>query len=156
MYPYSRKDFVLYAGVLDLATQKGLLKLEVELIQFPCKENGNEAICRAVAVGKSGTVFGDIGDANQSVNASVLQEYTHTLKSYPQSQHPSAFNVIAYLPRIKGSSDQTIKAYRDVFSLFLPFAARKLSIQIASLRVEHLTPEMILSFLEDTIGSPDI
>ena len=53
-----------------------------------------------------------------------------------------------YLPRIKGSSDQTIKAYRDVFSLFLPYAAKKLSIQIASLRVEHLTPEMILSFLD--------
>jgi len=43
-----------------------------------------------------------------------------------------------YLPHVKGSSDQTIKAYRDVFSLFLPFAANKLSIQIGSLRVEHL------------------
>ena len=42
-----------------------------------------------------------------------------------------------YLPRLKGSSNQTIKAYRDVFSLFLPFAAQKLSIQIASLRVER-------------------
>jgi len=58
------KDFVLYAGVLDLATQKGLLKLEVELLQFPTKENGNEAICRAVAEGKKGEVFSDIGDAN--------------------------------------------------------------------------------------------
>ncbi len=58
------KDFVLYAGVLDLATQKGLLKLEVELLQFPTKENGNEAICRAVAAGKNGEVFSDIGDAN--------------------------------------------------------------------------------------------
>jgi integrase/recombinase XerD len=52
-----------------------------------------------------------------------------------------------YLPGIKGSSNQTIKAYRDVFSLFLPFAASRLSIKIASLRVEHLTPEMLLSFL---------
>jgi predicted nucleic acid-binding Zn finger protein len=58
------KDFVLYAGVLDLATQKGLLKLEVELLQFPSKENGNEAICRAVAESKTGEVFSDIGDAN--------------------------------------------------------------------------------------------
>lgn len=58
------KDFVLYAGVLDLATQRGLLKLEVELIQFPSKENGNEAICHAVAVGKNGEVYADIGDAN--------------------------------------------------------------------------------------------
>ena len=58
------KDFVLYAGVLDLATQKGLLKLEVELIQFPTKDNGQEAICRATALGKNGEVFADIGDAN--------------------------------------------------------------------------------------------
>jgi len=58
------KDFVLYAGVLDLATQKGLLKLEVELLQYPTKENGNEAICHAVAESKTGEVFADIGDAN--------------------------------------------------------------------------------------------
>ena len=53
-----------------------------------------------------------------------------------------------YLPRLKGSSDQTIKAYRDVFSLFLPFAANRLSIQIASLRIEHLSYEMLLAFLD--------
>jgi len=53
-----------------------------------------------------------------------------------------------YLPHIKGSSDQTIKAYRDVFSLLLPFAASRLSIKVASLRVEHLSPEMLLSFLD--------
>lgn len=53
-----------------------------------------------------------------------------------------------YLPHLKGSSDQTIKAYRDVFSLFLPFVAHKLSIQIASLRVEHLSPDMVLAFLD--------
>ncbi len=58
------KDFVLYAGVLDLANQKGLLKLEVELLQYPTKDNGYEAICRAIAEGKSGEVFSDIGDAN--------------------------------------------------------------------------------------------
>jgi len=58
------KDFVLYAGVLDLATQKGLMKLEVDLIQFPTNENGMEAICRATAVSKSGEVFTDFGDAN--------------------------------------------------------------------------------------------
>ena len=58
------KDFVVYAGVLDLATQMGLLKLGVELLQFPTKENGNEAICRAVAESKTGEWFSDIGDAN--------------------------------------------------------------------------------------------
>ena len=58
------KDFVQYAGVLDLATQQGILKLEVELLKYPSKENGNEAICRAVVVGKNGQVFSAIGDAN--------------------------------------------------------------------------------------------
>ena len=58
------KDFVLYAGVLDLATQQGLLKLETEILQFPSKDNGTEAIVRATAEGKNGEVFSDIGDAN--------------------------------------------------------------------------------------------
>ena len=53
-----------------------------------------------------------------------------------------------YLPRLKGSSDQTIKAYRDVFSLFLSFAADRRCIQIASLRIEHLSPDMVLAFLD--------
>jgi len=64
MINIKQKDFVLYAGVLDLATQKGLLKLQVELLQYPTKENGNEAICRAVAESKTGEVFSDVGDAN--------------------------------------------------------------------------------------------
>ena len=69
------KDFVLYAGVLDLATQKGLLKLEVELLQFPSKENGNEAICRAVADWKNGEVFSDIGDANPGNCHSMIAKH---------------------------------------------------------------------------------
>jgi predicted nucleic acid-binding Zn finger protein len=69
------KDFVLYAGVLDLATQKGLLKLEVDLLQFPTKENGNEAICRAVAESKTGEVFSDIGDANPANCHSMIAKH---------------------------------------------------------------------------------
>jgi hypothetical protein len=69
------KDFVLYAGVLDLATQKGLLKLEVELLQFPSSENGNEAICRAVAESKTGEVFSDIGDANPANCHSMIAKH---------------------------------------------------------------------------------
>ncbi len=69
------KDFVLYAGVLDLATQKNLLKLEVELLQFPSKENGNEAICRAVAESKTGEVFSDIGDANPKNCHSMIAKH---------------------------------------------------------------------------------
>ena len=53
-----------------------------------------------------------------------------------------------YLPRIKGSSKKTIKAYRDAFSIFLPFAAQYCGIKVDSLRVEHLSPDLILAFLD--------
>lgn len=53
-----------------------------------------------------------------------------------------------YLPCIKGASKDTIKAYRDTFTIFLPFAARYHSIKIESLRIEHLSFDLILAFLD--------
>jgi predicted nucleic acid-binding Zn finger protein len=58
------RDFVLYSGLLDLAHQKGLLKIEVEPLQYPTKENGYFAICKATAASKFGEIFIDAGDAN--------------------------------------------------------------------------------------------
>ena len=54
---------------------------------------------------------------------------------------------VQYLPRIKGSSQQTINAYRDAYRLFLPFAADYHQIKIASLCLEHLSVELIIAFL---------
>jgi len=63
----------LYSGLLDLAHQKGLLKIEVDALQFPTKENGNFAICKATVTSKFG-VFTDIGDANPfNCNAKVAK-----------------------------------------------------------------------------------
>jgi site-specific recombinase XerD len=53
-----------------------------------------------------------------------------------------------YLPQIKGNAHNTIKAYRDTFTIFLPFAAEHLSIKIESIRVEHLSTTLILAFLD--------
>ena len=53
-----------------------------------------------------------------------------------------------YLPRIKGYGHNTIKAYRDAFSLFLPFARDALGTPINSLQLEQLTPELIVNFLD--------
>ncbi|NQT70449.1 MAG: tyrosine-type recombinase/integrase [Desulfobacteraceae bacterium] len=53
-----------------------------------------------------------------------------------------------YLPRIKGSNRKTIKAYRDAFTIFLPFASRHLGIKIDSLKVDHLSSGLILAFLD--------
>ena len=53
-----------------------------------------------------------------------------------------------YLPRIKGSSRKTIQSYRDAFTIFLPFASRHLGIKIDSLKVDHLSSDLILAFLD--------
>ena len=52
-----------------------------------------------------------------------------------------------YLPHIKGCSPNTIKSYRDTMSLFLPFAAGHQRIKIDSLKLEHITTDLILDFL---------
>jgi hypothetical protein len=65
------KNFITYEGLLDLAHQKNLISIEVELIQIPSKENGMTAICKATATTDKET-FSDIGDASpQSVNATI-------------------------------------------------------------------------------------
>jgi len=54
-----------------------------------------------------------------------------------------------YLPDIKGISPNTIRSYRDTFKLFLPFAADFYGIKIRSLRLEHISTELIIAFLQD-------
>ena len=54
-----------------------------------------------------------------------------------------------YLPHIRGVSHQTVKGYRDAFRIFLPFAASFYKIKVNSLRVEHISRELIIAFLED-------
>lgn len=53
-----------------------------------------------------------------------------------------------YLPRIKGSSRQTIRAYRDTYRLLLPFAAKYHGVKIKSLKIGHLSNDLILDFLD--------
>lgn len=58
------KGFVTYAGLLDLAHQQGLVKLEVQPLQMPSEDNGFQAICMATAVTATGKIFSDLGDAS--------------------------------------------------------------------------------------------
>ncbi|MGO9137226.1 MAG: SWIM zinc finger family protein [Syntrophales bacterium] len=68
------KDFVLYAGLLDLAHQKNLISIDVELLQYPTKENDHTAVCKAIAKTTAGANFVDVGDANpQNCNAKVAK-----------------------------------------------------------------------------------
>jgi hypothetical protein len=58
------KDFVLYSGLLDLAHQKNLISMDVELIQYPTKDNDQTAVCKAIAKTATGGPFIDVGDAS--------------------------------------------------------------------------------------------
>lgn len=66
------KSFVTYEGLLDLAHQRNLISMEVEIIQIPSKENNMTAICQAIATTEKER-FQDIGDASpQSVNSALV------------------------------------------------------------------------------------
>jgi site-specific recombinase XerD len=54
-----------------------------------------------------------------------------------------------YLPHIKGMSHNTIQSYRDAFKLLLPFAADHYGIKISSLRLNHISTELIIAFLQN-------
>ncbi len=51
------------------------------------------------------------------------------------------------MTEMKGCSHSTVKAYRDTFRLLLPYTAKKYGIKPDSLRIEHLSIETVLSFL---------
>ncbi|WIV13525.1 hypothetical protein [Proteiniborus sp. MB09-C3] len=68
------KSFVTYEGLLDLAHQKNLKSINVELVQTPSKENNMTAICKATAVTDKGT-FIDYGDASPSSVNSKIQPH---------------------------------------------------------------------------------
>lgn len=68
------KEFVLYSGLLDLAHQKGIKRMIVEPIQYPTKDNKQEAICKATVESKDGEVFIELADANPlNVNRMVVE-----------------------------------------------------------------------------------
>lgn len=70
------KNFVLYAGLLDLAHQQGLTSITAQVIQVPAEENNRVAICTAtVTLEKDGVTrtFTEVGDAAPSNVAPAMQ-----------------------------------------------------------------------------------
>lgn len=59
-----QKDYPLWAGVLDAATEAGLKSLVTTVIQIPSPENGNLAVVMARAEFADGRVFEDVGDCS--------------------------------------------------------------------------------------------
>jgi integrase/recombinase XerD len=53
-----------------------------------------------------------------------------------------------YLHDLCGASPETIKSYRNTFSLFLPYAARHVGVPIKRFSLELMTFELIVAFLD--------
>lgn len=69
------KIFVLYAGLLDLAHERGLRDLRVELVQSPDASNSYVAIAKAIVTVKQGdtfAIFEEIGDASAGNTSSQI------------------------------------------------------------------------------------
>jgi integrase/recombinase XerD len=58
-----------------------------------------------------------------------------------------------YLPNLKGVSSQTIKTYRDTFTMFLPFAAHYHATTVDSLSMQDLPLKLVLAFLDHLEGN---
>ncbi|MCQ4925303.1 hypothetical protein NE686_19520 [Tissierella carlieri] len=68
------KQFVTYEGLLDLAHQKGLISIEVDLLQIPTNDNEMIAIAKATAKTEK-EIFIDIGDAGPNSTNSMIRPH---------------------------------------------------------------------------------
>jgi hypothetical protein len=69
---YRGRNFILYAGILELAHEQGVQSIATHIVQIPEEKNQNVAIVTAVVTMKNGSVFSGIGDASKSNVASAI------------------------------------------------------------------------------------
>ena len=131
------KEYVKYAGVLDLAHQKGIKSLVISCIQFPNSDNGNEAICQAVLESNDGQIFTDFGDASPKntnkmiaphvirmastrAKARVLRDFTNVgMTAIEELGDINENEPDVKLPHAKPNVESTKKAWSDNFDKIL-------------------------------------
>jgi hypothetical protein len=65
------RDYVLYGGLLELARQRGLKRINTKVIQIPSMDNGMYGVVEAEVETEDG-VFKEVGDASpESVNRAI-------------------------------------------------------------------------------------
>lgn len=70
----SGKEFILYAGLVDLGHQAGMESIEVDLLQVPSADNDMTAIVKARVKTKE-KVFEDIGDAGPKSVGNMIKPH---------------------------------------------------------------------------------
>ena len=109
------KEFVLYAGLLDLGHQKGIRKLSAVPVQYPTKDNNMEAICKALLESKNGEIFEEIGDANpKNVNYMVVEHILRVAATRAKARALRDFTNVAFvcLEELGNlDDDETINGY---------------------------------------------
>ncbi len=70
------REFIKFGGLLHLATEKGISRIETEIIQLPTPENGNSAIIRAVVESKEDELFTGLGDCSPANCHPVVQKHS--------------------------------------------------------------------------------
>ncbi|WP_027367342.1 hypothetical protein [Desulfocurvibacter africanus] len=106
------KDTATYEGMLDFGHQHGIVKLSVELIQAPSKENNNIAICEANLSTPDGREFSDIGDASPANTPKGCAEHFIRIASTRAKMRVlcDAFNIKSIINSDHGHDESVIDA----------------------------------------------
>ena len=105
------KIFVLYAGLLDLAHERGLRDLRVELVQSPNATNSFVAIAKAIATVRDGdtfAIFEEIGDASAANTSKAIAPHIIRMAATRAKARAlrDALNIgVTALEELKGDSE---------------------------------------------------
>ena len=111
------KRFVLYAGLLEEAHNRGLRSIETELLQVPASANGEVAIVKAVVRTDEGK-FGGIGDASpENVNRAIAPHLIRMAETRAKARAlRDAINVGVTAFEELGGEEEAVESPRGSFA----------------------------------------